>query len=64
MTKKNPWEANTLEWTTPIKTGHGNWPDRIPTVQRWPYDYAKNGEDFIPQYVPLKEGEHDHGHSH
>jgi cytochrome c oxidase subunit 1 len=64
MTEKNPWGANSLEWTTPIKTGHGNWPGKIPTVQRWAYDYGKGGEEFIPQYVPLKEGEHDHGHGH
>lgn len=62
LTVKNPWGANTLEWTTPIETGHGNWPGNIPAVQRWAYDYAKGGEDFIPQYVPLKEGEHDMGH--
>jgi cytochrome c oxidase subunit 1 len=62
MTTKNPWGANTLEWTTPIEPGHGNWPGNIPTVQRWPYDYAKEGEEFTPQYVPLKDGEHDHGH--
>ncbi|MBL7797966.1 MAG: cbb3-type cytochrome c oxidase subunit I [Saprospiraceae bacterium] len=61
-TTKNPWGANTLEWTTPIHAGHGNWPGNIPTVQRWSYDYGKGGEEFIPQYVPLKEGEHDHGH--
>lgn len=59
---KNPWGANTLEWTTPIKAGHGNWPGNIPSVQRWAYDYGKGGEEFIPQYIPLKEGEHDHGH--
>jgi cytochrome c oxidase subunit 1 len=62
LTVKNPWGANTLEWTTPIQTGHGNWPGNIPTVQRWSYDYGKDGEEYIPQYVPLKEGEHDHGH--
>ncbi|MEZ4919550.1 MAG: cbb3-type cytochrome c oxidase subunit I [Saprospiraceae bacterium] len=61
VTEKNPWGANTLEWTTPIDTGHGNWPGKIPTVQRWAYDYGKDGEEFIPQYIPLKEGEHDHG---
>ncbi len=51
----NPWEANTLEWTTPRKPGHGNWPGEIPTVYRWPYDYSKPGseDDFIPQNVPL-----------
>ena len=62
VTVKNPWGANSLEWTTPIEPGHGNWPNNIPTVQRWAYDYGKNGEEFIPQYIPLKEGEHDHGH--
>ena len=51
----NPWRSNTLEWTTPINPGHGNWPGEIPTVYRWPYDYSKPGaaEDFIPQDVPF-----------
>jgi cytochrome c oxidase subunit 1 len=51
----NPWRSNTLEWTTPIEPGHGNWPGEIPTVYRWPYDYSKPGaaEDFIPQNVPF-----------
>ncbi|SHO65298.1 cytochrome c oxidase subunit I [Algoriphagus zhangzhouensis] len=52
---QNPWRSNTLEWTTPVNPGHGNWPGEIPTVYRWPYDYSKPGaaEDFIPQTVPL-----------
>ncbi len=64
VTEKNPWQANTLEWTTPINPGHGNWPGEIPEVHRWPYDYSKPGaaEDFIPQTVPLKAGEKDLGH--
>lgn len=62
MTEQNPYKATTLEWTTPINPGHGNWPGKIPAVQRWPYDYGKDGEDFIPQVVPLKDGEHDGGH--
>jgi len=51
----NPWQSNTLEWTTPIHPGHGNWVGEIPSVYRWPYDYSKPGskEDFIPQTVPL-----------
>lgn len=51
----NPWKSNTLEWTTPLHPGHGNWPGEIPTVYRWPYDYSKPGaaDDFIPQTVPL-----------
>ncbi|WP_276089531.1 cbb3-type cytochrome c oxidase subunit I [Pedobacter sp. JY14-1] len=54
---QNPWEANTLEWTTPVERLHGNWPGEIPTVYRWPYDYSKPGaeEDFIPQTVPFSQ---------
>jgi cytochrome c oxidase subunit 1 len=53
----NPWKSNTLEWTTPVNPGHGNWPGDIPKVYRWPYDYSKPGapEDFIPQTVPYSE---------
>lgn len=59
---QNPWRATTLEWTTPVEHIHGNWPGEIPEVHRWPYDYSKPGadEDFIPQTVPLKEGEEEH----
>ncbi|MBX6379178.1 MAG: cbb3-type cytochrome c oxidase subunit I [Thermoflavifilum aggregans] len=53
----NPWKANTLEWTTPIHVGHGNWPGEIPEVHRWAYDYSKNGIDFIPQTVPVSPAE-------
>ncbi|MFY0686141.1 MAG: cbb3-type cytochrome c oxidase subunit I [Cyclobacteriaceae bacterium] len=53
----NPWNSNTLEWTTPRNPGHGNWPGEIPKVYRWPYDYSKPGaeDDFIPQTVPYSE---------
>ncbi len=56
---QNPWNATTLEWTTPVEHIHGNWPGEIPAVHRWAYDYSKPGadEDFIQQTVPLKEGE-------
>lgn len=57
MTTRNPWEATTLEWTTPIEPIHGNWPGKIPAVHRWAYDYNKDEREFVPQYVPLKEGE-------
>ncbi|MEZ7925538.1 MAG: cbb3-type cytochrome c oxidase subunit I [Flavobacteriales bacterium] len=59
---QNPWKSNTLEWTTPVARIHGNWPGEIPSVYRWPYDYSKPGadEDFIPQNVPLKDGEEEH----
>ena len=50
----NPWGSNTLEWTTPLHPGHGNWPGDIPTVYRWPYDYSRPGikKDYLPQNVP------------
>ena len=59
---QNPWRSNTLEWTTPVEHIHGNWPGELPTVHRWPYDYSKPGaeEDFIPQNVPLEDGEKEH----
>lgn len=57
MTTQNPWGASTLEWTTPINPGHGNWPGKIPTVHRWPYDYGKDGQEYISQITPLAEGE-------
>ena len=59
---QNPWNSNTLEWTTPVEHIHGNWPGELPTVHRWPYDYSKPGADtdFIPQNVPLAEGEEEH----
>jgi cytochrome c oxidase subunit 1 len=51
---QNPWESNTMEWTTPVKHLHGNWPGEIPHVYRWPYDYSVPGheKDFIPQTTP------------
>jgi cytochrome c oxidase subunit 1 len=59
----NPWDSNTLEWTTPMANTHGNWPGKLPVVHRWPYDYSKPGKehDFVPQTVPLAEGEVDGG---
>ncbi|MCL4109551.1 UNVERIFIED_CONTAM: hypothetical protein GTU68_061698 [Idotea baltica] len=48
---KNPYNATTLEWTTPIEAGHGNWPGAIPEVHRWPYDYSKDGYEAIPQTI-------------
>jgi cytochrome c oxidase subunit 1 len=58
-TVQNPWKSTTLEWTAPVEHIHGNWPGEIPEVHRWPYDYSKPGwdVDFVPQNVPLKEGE-------
>jgi len=53
--ENNPWQATTLEWTVPCPTGHGNFPEELPVVYRWPFDYSVPGEkeDFVPQSVPL-----------
>ena len=56
----NPWKANTLEWTTPIHPGHGNWVGEIPEVHRWAYDYGKDGIDFIQQTTPVGADESQH----
>jgi len=47
---RNPWQANTLEWTTTSPAPHGNW-DVIPTVYRGPYEFSVPGvvEDYLPQ---------------
>lgn len=60
----NPWKSNTLEWTAPVEHIHGNWPGEIPEVHRWAYDYSKPGhdDDFVPQNVPMKEGEEELHH--
>ena len=67
----NPWKATTLEWTTPQEHIHGNWPGDIPHVYRWSYDYSKTnengeyvipGQDFIPQNIPLQDGEEELDH--
>ncbi len=62
VTSQNPWGSNSLEWTTPIEAGHGNWPGKIPTVQRWSYDYGKDGHEFTQQHVPLRDGEEHSSH--
>ena len=66
---QNPWNSNTLEWTTPVEHIHGNWPGKIPEVHRWAYDYSKkvdpeddssdylHGKDWVSQTVPLLQGE-------
>lgn len=61
---QNPWQSTTLEWTTPVEHIHGNWPGELPEVHRWAYDYSKPNieEDFVPQTVPLREGEDDENH--
>ncbi len=49
---ENPWEANTLEWTTASPPPHGNFV-KIPIVYRGPYEYSVPGRksDWLPQHV-------------
>jgi cytochrome c oxidase subunit 1 len=60
VVNQNPWGATTLEWTAPIRPGHGNWTGEIPEVYRWAYDYGKEGREFIPQTEPIGPNEHAH----
>ena len=60
VTTLNPWGAASLEWTTPIRPGHGNWPGEIPEVHRWAYDYGKDGREFISQTEPVGADESKH----
>ncbi|MEO0041075.1 MAG: hypothetical protein RL329_523 [Bacteroidota bacterium] len=62
MTTPNPWLSTTLEWTTPIEAGHGNWVGNLPVVHRWAYDYGKDGKDYIPQIEPMGKDESDSDH--
>ena len=48
---RNPWNSNTLEWTTSSPAPHGNF-EETPVVYRWPYDYNQvpgQAEDNAPQ---------------
>jgi cytochrome c oxidase subunit 1 len=56
---ENPWQANTLEWTTPSPPPHGNF-SRTPTVYHGPYEYSRPGlaTDFLPQNQPAPAGSH------
>jgi cytochrome c oxidase subunit 1 len=55
----NPWDAPTLEWTTPSPPPHGNWPDAVPHVYRGPYDYGtpELNRDYAPQSLPALAGD-------
>jgi cytochrome c oxidase subunit 1 len=50
---RNPWKANTLEWTAESPPPHGNWQE-LPMVYRGPYEYSVPGrdEDYWPQNEP------------
>jgi len=47
---KNPWQANTLEWTATSPPPHGNF-STPPVVYRGPYEYSvpQWETDFLPQ---------------
>jgi len=49
----NPWQANTLEWTTDSPPPHENF-TTMPAVYRDPYEYRVPGapSDWIPQNEP------------
>jgi cytochrome c oxidase subunit I len=51
--EKNPWKANTLEWTADSPPPHGNW-KVLPEVHRGPYEYSMPGRerDYWPQDEP------------
>ena len=52
---RNPWKANSLEWTTDSPPPHGNWrPDEMPVVYRGPYEYSvpDRKDDYWPQNAP------------
>ena len=59
---KNPWNANTLEWTAPSPPPHGNF-ETVPTVYRGPYEYSVPGreDDAWPQDEPGPDPADDHG---
>jgi cytochrome c oxidase subunit 1 len=50
---KNPWHANTLEWSAESPPPHGNWSE-LPRVYRGPYEYSVPGrkQDYWPQNEP------------
>jgi cytochrome c oxidase subunit 1 len=50
---RNPWNANTLEWTADSPPPHGNWKE-LPAVYRPPYEYSVPGraKDYWPQNEP------------
>ncbi len=52
VTERNPWGANTLEWTTPTPPPHGNWDGPVPGVHRGPYEYGHSEEETHPQAAP------------
>ncbi len=62
---RNPWNANSLEWTAPSPPGHGNF-DFQPIVYRGPYEYnsPEVDTDFYPQTQPPPPGTSPDSRSH
>jgi len=54
--ERNPWNANTLEWTVDSPPRHPNFPVP-PQVYRDAYEYSVPGalHDWIPQDAPPEE---------
>ena len=55
--ERNPWQANTLEWTAASPPPHGNF-EVQPVVYRGPYEYSSPEvkEDWLPQNKQLGAG--------
>ncbi len=53
VAERNPWQANTLEWSAPSPPPHGNF-ETLPVVYRGPYEYSHPSvpEDWLPQDRP------------
>ncbi|HXU12576.1 MAG TPA: cbb3-type cytochrome c oxidase subunit I [Candidatus Binatia bacterium] len=52
--ERNPWHANSLEWSAASPPPHLNWGEKVPTVYRGPFEYSPPGmtEDYLPQDRP------------
>jgi len=51
---RNPWDANSLEWSAPSPPGHGNF-DIPPVIYRGPYEFSSplsGDKDFLMQTEP------------
>jgi len=57
VAEKNPWHANSLEWTLDSPPPHPNFPTP-PRVYHDPYEYSVPGmsEDWLPQDQPMPVG--------
>jgi cytochrome c oxidase subunit 1 len=49
--ERNPWQANTLDWSASSPPPHLNWGPAVPVVYRGPYEYSSPEvpEDYLPQ---------------